>query len=71
MVAKTINRINQKDSTNSIRSKIEWKLIRHIRNKLLENELVITKADKGKTVVMHTTHKSKQLHTTESVHITQ
>jgi dihydroorotate dehydrogenase len=35
-VAKTIKRINQKDSMNSIRSKIGWKLIRHIRNKLMK-----------------------------------
>jgi dihydroorotate dehydrogenase len=49
-VAKTIKRVNQKDSTNSIRSKIEWKL-----NKLMENELIITKADKGKTIVIITT----------------
>jgi hypothetical protein len=54
MIAKTIKRINQKDSMHSIRSKIEWKLIRHIRNKLMENELIITKADKGKTIVILT-----------------
>jgi GTP-binding protein EngB required for normal cell division len=52
MVAKTIKKINQKDSMNSIRSKMEWKLIRHIRNKLIEYELVITKADKGKTIAI-------------------
>jgi predicted transcriptional regulator len=36
------------------RNKMEWKLIRNIRNKLAENELIITKADKGKTIVMLT-----------------
>jgi hypothetical protein len=55
MVAKTINSINQKDNINNRRSKIEWKLIRNVRNKLVENELTITKTDKGKTVVILTT----------------
>jgi hypothetical protein len=38
---------------NNTRSKIEWKLIRNIRNKLTENDTV-TKADKGKTIVILT-----------------
>jgi hypothetical protein len=55
MVAKTIKMINQKDNTNNTRNKMEWKLIRNIRNKRAENELIITKADKGKTIVILTT----------------
>jgi hypothetical protein len=54
MVAKTIKKINQKDNMNNTRNKMEWKLIRNIRNKLVENELIITKANKGKTVVILT-----------------
>jgi hypothetical protein len=59
---------------NNIRSKTEWKLIRNIRNNLVENELNIKKADKGKILLysqqkIHT--KSKQFHTRESVHINQ
>jgi predicted transcriptional regulator len=52
--AKTIKKINQKDNTNNTSNKIEWKLIRNIRNTLAENELIITKADKGKTIVILT-----------------
>jgi hypothetical protein len=56
MVTKTIKKINQKYNMNNIRSKIEWKLIRSTRKKkLVENELIITKADKGKTIVILTT----------------
>jgi hypothetical protein len=54
MVTKTIKKINQKDNTNNTRNKMEWKLIRNIRNKLAENELIITKANKGKTIVILT-----------------
>jgi hypothetical protein len=46
MVAKTIKKINQKYNTKNIRIKIEWKLIRNIRNTSAENELIITKAEK-------------------------
>jgi hypothetical protein len=52
MVAKTIKKINQKDNMNNTKNKLEWKLVRNIRNKLAENELIITKADKGKTIVI-------------------
>jgi predicted GTPase len=55
MVVKTIKKINQKDNINNTRSKMEWKLIKNIRNKLVENELTITKADKGKTILILTT----------------
>jgi hypothetical protein len=51
MEAKTIKKINQKDNMNNTRSKIEWKLIRNMKIKLAENELILTKADKGKTIV--------------------
>jgi hypothetical protein len=54
MVTKTIKKISQKDNTNNTRNKIEWKLMRNIRNKLAKNELIITKADKGKTIVILT-----------------
>jgi putative IMPACT (imprinted ancient) family translation regulator len=54
MVTETIKKIDQKDNMNNARNKIEWKLIRNIRNKLAENELIITKEDKGKTIVVLT-----------------
>jgi hypothetical protein len=54
MVTKTIKKINQKDNTNNTSSKTEWKLIRDNRNKLAKNELIITQADKGKTIVILT-----------------
>jgi hypothetical protein len=61
MIVKTIKKINQKDNANNTRNKMEWKVIRNIRNKLAENELIITKADKRKTIVIRTmedyTHK--------------
>lgn len=47
MVTKTIKKINQKDNINNT-DKTEWKLIRNVRNKLVENEITITKPDKGR-----------------------
>jgi TusA-related sulfurtransferase len=49
MVTETIKKINQQDNINNINAKTEWKLA---RNKLVENELTITKADEGKTIVI-------------------
>jgi hypothetical protein len=54
MVAKKIEKINQKDNTNNTRRKTEQKLVRNIRNKLAKNELTITKEDKGKNIVILT-----------------
>jgi hypothetical protein len=48
-VTETIKKISQEDNMNNIRGKTERKLI---RNKLVENELTITKVDKGKTIVI-------------------
>jgi hypothetical protein len=57
-VAKTFIKITQKNKHNSDthnnRNNKEWKIIRNIKKKLTENNLTMTKADKGKTTVILT-----------------
>jgi hypothetical protein len=47
-VAKNIKQIKQKGNAENRKNKHEWKLITEIRNKLITNKLIATKADKGK-----------------------
>ena len=53
-VAKKIKDINRNNNTNNKKNKYEWKQIMNIKNKISENKLTITKADKGKTLVILT-----------------
>jgi hypothetical protein len=43
---------SQGSNTLSRKNKEEWKLITNIKNKLRINLLIITKADKGKTLII-------------------
>jgi hypothetical protein len=40
-------------------TKKEWKLITNIKNKMIKNQLIITKANKGKTLVIITQEEYK------------
>jgi hypothetical protein len=51
-VGKTLIKITQKNEHNSDTHNKEWKAIRNIKKKLTENNLTITRADKGKTTVI-------------------
>jgi hypothetical protein len=54
--------MNQKDDNkNNIRNRLEWKYIIRIKQKISKNELIITKADKGKTIVILTKEKKKKI----------
>jgi hypothetical protein len=51
---KKIREINRNIKTNNKKNKEEWKQIMNIKNKISKNKLAITKADKGKTLVILT-----------------
>jgi hypothetical protein len=54
-VVKAITRITQenKNNINNKKNKKEWELIIDIKNKVSTNKLTITKAGKGKTIVIN------------------
>jgi hypothetical protein len=47
-VARNIKNISWKDNITDKRNKEEWKLITNIKNKMMMNQLTVTKADKEK-----------------------
>jgi hypothetical protein len=60
-VTKKIKDISKNNKENSnIKNKEEWKIIMNIKYKIRENNLIVTKADKGKTIVILTEHEYKQ-----------
>ena len=60
-IAKQIKDISKNnDFQNSCNSKREWKLAMNIKRKMLDNKLVTTKADKGKTLVIITEDEYQQ-----------
>jgi hypothetical protein len=42
------------------KNKIEWKTINNIKRNMIANQLIIAKADKGKTITILTQHEYKQ-----------
>jgi hypothetical protein len=55
LVAKHIQKLKQKYSIqnyNKIKAKQEWKILKEIKQKITNNNLIITRADKGRTVVI-------------------
>jgi hypothetical protein len=59
-VAKKIKRLSQNENIENRKNRQEWKLITGIKNELTTNKLVITKADKGKTLVILTQEEYKR-----------
>jgi predicted nucleotide-binding protein (sugar kinase/HSP70/actin superfamily) len=53
-VAKTIKDIGKNNKVNNKKSKEEWKQIMNIKNKIDTNKLIITRAEKGKTLIILT-----------------
>jgi hypothetical protein len=53
-VAKKIKDISKNNKTNNKKTKEEWKLIINIKYKIDTNKLIITRADKGKMLVILT-----------------
>jgi hypothetical protein len=53
-VAKKLKNINKTNITYNTKYKKEWKLIRNIQDKIRNNKLMITKADKGKILIILT-----------------
>jgi hypothetical protein len=53
-VTKNIKKLNQQETAKNKKSRKEWKLIIDIKNKIIANKLIVSKADKGKTVVILT-----------------
>jgi hypothetical protein len=51
-VAKKIKDISKNNEVNNKKSEEEWKQIMNIKYKICMNKLTITKADKGKTLVI-------------------
>jgi hypothetical protein len=49
------------------KNKEEWKLIRNIQEKIRNNKLIITKADKGKTLIILTEEEFKQKETSYTI----
>jgi hypothetical protein len=60
-IAQNIIRITQENkyNINNRKNKKEWKLITDIKNKVSTNKLTITKAGKGKTIVIFTQEEYK------------
>jgi hypothetical protein len=59
-VAKNIKQIKQKVYVENRKSKQELKLITDLGNKLIANKLIVTKADKGKTLVILSQEEQKK-----------
>jgi hypothetical protein len=61
-VAKNLKIISQRNSTTNEKNKnkIEWNIINNIKRKMETNELTLTKADKGKTLIILTQEEYKQ-----------
>jgi hypothetical protein len=59
-VAKKIKEINNANTIHNTKYKEEWKTIRNIQDKIRNNKLTITKADKGKTLSILTEEEYKQ-----------
>jgi hypothetical protein len=53
VVAKILKNISQGNNTISKKNKTKWKIITNIKSKIRTNELIITKADKGNTLIIH------------------
>jgi hypothetical protein len=51
-VARKIKEINRNNKARNKKNKEEWKQIMNIKNKILKDKFTITKADKGKTLVI-------------------
>ena len=53
-VAKSLKNISQRNSAlnEKIKNKYEWKIISNIKQKMEANDLIVTKADKGKTLII-------------------
>jgi hypothetical protein len=51
LVANSFKRLIKNQTHNSKHSKYEWNIIRDIKHKLQDN-LIITQADKGKTIII-------------------
>jgi hypothetical protein len=59
-VAKNIKQIKEKKYVENRKNKQELKLITDLGNKLIANKLIVTKADKWKTLVIHSQEEQKQ-----------
>jgi hypothetical protein len=52
LVANNLKHLIKNQSRNSKNTKYEWNIIKSIKQKLLDNNSIITQADKGKTIVI-------------------
>jgi hypothetical protein len=57
LVANNLKHLIKNQSWNSKNTKYEWNIIKSIKQKLLDNNSIMTQADKGKTIVI--THKQE------------
>jgi hypothetical protein len=59
-VSKNLKIICQSNNTTSKKNKVEWKIITNIKRKMTTSQLVMTKANKGKTLIILTQEEYKQ-----------
>jgi mRNA-degrading endonuclease RelE of RelBE toxin-antitoxin system len=60
-VSKSLSQLINKIIHNSITGKREWKNMKGIKQKIMDNRLIITQADKGKTIVIIHEHEYNKL----------
>jgi hypothetical protein len=60
LVANNIKTLITREQRPNTLYKEEWNIIRNIKNKIKEHDLIITKADKGKTIIIMEQHEYKQ-----------
>jgi hypothetical protein len=65
-VVKSIKQLLRKSNQNNTRAKHEWKTLNNIKEKLTECKLIITQADKGKTIVV--IYEQEYLHSNKSIY---